>query len=133
LWAETKRATLIQSGPVVCLRNTSFRQRNFPRTAGARGVRVIERESLAIQSARKLEGGIEKVEKTLQVGYYFYAIVLENLIGWFGFVVEVHFVRQAGTAAGGYTYPHEEVFGDVAFRADFLNFGFGAFSYENHG
>jgi hypothetical protein len=32
LWAETKRATLIQSGPVVCLRNTCFRQRNFPRT-----------------------------------------------------------------------------------------------------
>jgi len=83
--------------------------------ACTRGVRVIEREALSVQSARKLEGCVEQIEETLQVGYYFHAIVLEYLIGWFGFIVEIHFIRQAGASAGGNTYAHEEIVGDMPF------------------
>lgn len=101
-------------------------RKTLPAPARARSIRVVERKPFAVQSTGKLQRGVEQVEKTFQVGDHLYAVVFEYLIVGFGLVVEIHFIRQAGTASGGHTDPHEEIIGDMAFLPYLDDLVFGA-------
>ena len=48
--------------------------------AGSCGVGVVERKTLALQTARELHGRVKKVQKAFQVGDNFNPIVFEYLV-----------------------------------------------------
>jgi len=104
----------------------------FTASAGACGVRVVERKTLAVQAAAEFEGGIEQVEKTFEIGHDFYAIIFEYLVVRLRFIVKIQFVRQARTTAAGDADADEIIVGQFVRLANFLNFLFGTVCYENH-
>jgi hypothetical protein len=104
----------------------------LPATTSTSSIRVLEIETLAFQSTRKLQRGIKKVEETFQVGDDLGVVVLENLVIRLGLVVEVHVIAQARTASAGYADPDEIIFSEPLLLLDLLYALFGAFGYEKH-
>ena len=70
---------------------------------------VIECKTFTIQTTRKLQCSIEQVKKALQIGHYFYAVVLKYLIIRFGFIVKIHFIGQSGAATGYYANAQKKI------------------------
>ena len=104
----------------------------LPTAASTGCIGIVERKSLAFKTAGKLQCGVEQVQKTLEVGDHFDAVVFKNLIVGLRFIVEIHLVRQARTASARDAHPNEIVIANVFFGLDFLNFGLGGVSYKKH-
>ena len=85
----------------------------FSTPTGTRSVRVVEGEPFTVQSAAEFERGVEQVEKALEVGHDFYAVILEYLVIGFRLIVKIQFIRQSGAAAAGDTDPNEKVVGQM--------------------
>lgn len=105
----------------------------LPAAAGAGCIGVIEGKTLSMQTTGKFQGGIEQVQKAFQVGDYFHAIVLKDLIGWPGLVVEIHLVRQTGATARNHADPDEEIVAHFIGLTDIIDLFLGTICYENHG
>ena len=71
-------------------------------TAGARGVGVIELETLAIKAIRKIQFGAGQVQEALHVNYHAHAFILKLLVHWAHLVVKVQLIAQARATAPGH-------------------------------
>lgn len=110
----------------------SLDRKRLPATTCAGGIGIIEIKPLAIQSSRKLKRGIAEVQKTPQISHNPHTIVIKDLVIGSLLVVEIHLVRQAGTASADDTYAYEVVFRDLPGLADLANLFLCAFCHKQH-
>lgn len=121
------------SAPTKIMRGVAnLNGKTLPATAGAGRIGVIEGKTFSIQTTGKLQRGIEQVQKALQVGDYFHAIVLKDLVGWPGLVIKIHLVGQPRTTTGDHAHPDKEVVAHFIGLTDLGYLFLGTICYENH-
>ena len=79
----------------------------FSAAACATRIRIAEEETLPVQSIGEIECGVNEIEKALEIGDHFHAVVLKNLVHGLLLIIEVEFITQPGAAASNHAYAQE--------------------------
>jgi hypothetical protein len=85
----------------------------IPATAGSGGIGIVEVEAFAVEAVGEIEFSAGQIQEALHVYYHLDAFIFKFLIHRFYFVVEIKFVRQAGTSTSGYRSPEPKTIGQL--------------------
>mgnify|MGYP006161889285 CR=1 FL=1 len=95
-------------------------------SAGSAGIGVYKVEAFSVQAITEIEGGIENIQETLEVGNQLYAFIFKHLVVWLRLVVKLHIVGKARATARQYAHAYEVLVGKVVLHLDFVDLRFGS-------